>query len=68
LLKAWIENRNGRKLRIKVGDIEIEATQMKEEDVLRIFALLEERADRKKILDTLLERDKGQGRPEARLK
>jgi hypothetical protein len=55
--------KNGRKLKIKVGDIEVEATQMDEEDVLRIFTLLEEKADRKKIREQLLEASKG-GRPE----
>src|SRR5689334_8594339 len=35
LLGAYIQSRVGRKLKVKVGDIEVEATQMKEEDVLR---------------------------------
>ena len=54
VFKTWVDARNGRKLKIKVGDIEVEATQMKEEDVLRIFELLEEKADRKKIRELLL--------------
>jgi hypothetical protein len=66
LLKTWVDARNGRKLKIKVGDIEVEATQMNEEDVLRIFELLEEKADRKKIREALIEAGKGGGRPEAR--
>ena len=53
-LKAWLDSRNGRKLKIRVGDIEVEATQMKEADVLRIFELLEEKAERKKIREALL--------------
>jgi hypothetical protein len=65
LIKTWVDARNGRKLKIKVGDIEVEATQMKEEDVLRIFELLEEKADRKKIRELLLNAGKGGGRPEA---
>ncbi len=65
VMKSWVDARNGRKLKIKVGDIEVEATQMKEEDVLRIFELLEEKADRKKIRDALIEAGKGGGRPEA---
>jgi hypothetical protein len=65
LLKAWIDARNGRKLKIKVGDIEVEASQMKEEHVLRIFELLEEKADRKKIRELLLEAKKGEARPDA---
>ena len=54
LLGKWVEARNGRKLKIKVGDIEVEATQMKEKDVLRIFDLLQEKADRKKTRELLL--------------
>jgi hypothetical protein len=55
LLKAWIDARNGRKLKIKVGDIEVEATQLAEKEVLRIFELLQEKADRAKIRELLLE-------------
>jgi hypothetical protein len=54
LLKTWVDARNGRKLKIKVGDIEVEAAQMKEEDVLRIFELLEEKAAREKIREALI--------------
>jgi hypothetical protein len=54
LLKTWVEARNGRKLKIKVGDIEVEATQMKERDVMRIFELLQEAGDRKKIRELLM--------------
>jgi hypothetical protein len=34
LLETWVKARNGRKLKIKVGDIEVEATQMDEKDVI----------------------------------
>ena len=47
VLKTWVEAKNNRKLKIKVGDIEVDATQMKEEEVLRIFEMLEEKADQK---------------------
>jgi hypothetical protein len=65
LLKMWVSLQNCRKLRIKVVDIEVEATQMKEADLLRIFELLEEKADRKKIREALIEAGKAAGRPEA---
>ena len=58
LIKTWVDARNGRKLKIKVGDVEVDATQMKEKDVLRILELLQEKADRKKIRDALLEGSK----------
>jgi hypothetical protein len=50
-LNAWVNARNGRKLKIRVGDIEVDATQLKEEEVLRIFELLENKADRRKTRD-----------------
>ena len=65
LLKTWVKARNGRKLKIKVGDVEVDATQMKEADLLRIFELLEEKADRKKIRDALMEAGKGGRTPDA---
>ncbi|MBV9764948.1 MAG: type VI secretion system contractile sheath large subunit [Acidobacteriaceae bacterium] len=55
LFKARIDAKNGRKLRIKVGDIEVEATQMNEAEVLRIFELLNEKAEEKKIREALLQ-------------
>jgi hypothetical protein len=61
LLKIWVKARNGRKLKIKVGDVEVEATQMKEEDVLRIFELLQEKADRKKFVRRSSRRGRGAG-------
>jgi hypothetical protein len=54
ILKTWVDARNGRKLKVKVGDIEVEATQMSEKDVLRIFELLQEKEDNKNIRDLLL--------------
>ena len=55
LLKTWIDTKNGRKLKLKVGEIEVEATQMPEKDVLRLLDLLQHRADEKKIRDLLLQ-------------
>jgi hypothetical protein len=49
LLRAWIDARNGRKLKIKVGDIEVEATQMAEKDILHLFDLIQQKADQQKI-------------------
>jgi hypothetical protein len=40
--------------KIKVGEIEVEATQMSESQVLKIFDLLQEKADRKQIRELLL--------------
>jgi hypothetical protein len=55
LLKSWIDAKNGRKLRLKVGDVEVEATQMPEKDVLRLLALLQGNAEEQRIRDLLLE-------------
>jgi hypothetical protein len=65
LLKLWVDSRKDRKLKIKVDDIEDEATQMNDKDVLRIFEMLEEKADRKKIRELLLCASKAEGRAEA---
>lgn len=35
LLRIWLDERNGRKLRIKIGDFEVEATQMSETAFIR---------------------------------
>jgi hypothetical protein len=55
LMKMWIDARNGRRLRISVGDVEVEATQMAEKDVLRLLELVQERADKAKITKLLLD-------------
>jgi hypothetical protein len=60
LLKTWVDAKNGRKLRLKIGDVEVEATQMDEGDVMRILELLEERSDRKKARELLLQAYKDQ--------
>jgi len=57
ILKTWVDARNGRKLKVKVGDIEVEATQMSEKDVLRILELLQQKVDQKNIRDLLLSND-----------
>ena len=36
LLKLWLDNKNGRRFRIKIGDVEVEATQMKEDDFMKL--------------------------------
>jgi hypothetical protein len=37
LLRAWVETRNGRRIKISVDGIELEATQLNEEQFLRLF-------------------------------
>ena len=60
LMKTWVDARNGRKLKIRVGEIEVEATQMAERDVLRIFELLQEKGERARIRELLLDAGKQQ--------
>lgn len=43
LLRLWIEAKNGRKIRVKMGDFEVEATQMSEKQFRRLFEILNER-------------------------
>ncbi len=42
LLRLWVESRNGRKIRIKMGDFEVEATQMSVKEFQRLFEILNE--------------------------
>lgn len=37
VLRGWVEVKNGKRTRIKVGDVEIEATQLDEDSVLRLL-------------------------------
>jgi hypothetical protein len=52
IAKTWVAARKGRRLKIKSGYIETEVTQMAEQDLLRIFELLQEKAAREKDMLT----------------
>ena len=43
LLRLWVESKNGRKIRIKMGDFELETTQMSEKEFQRLFEILNEK-------------------------
>jgi len=48
ILKAWVDSRNGRKIRVKIGpDFEIEASQLSEKQFLRLFEILAARREAK---------------------
>jgi len=40
LLRLWIEAKNGRKIRVKMGDFEVETTQMSEKQFRKLFEIL----------------------------
>jgi hypothetical protein len=42
LLRLWVDSRNGRKLKVKIGDLEVEATQL---DVDNFLSVLKEIRD-----------------------
>ena len=42
LLRLWVDSKNGRKIRIKMGDFELETTQMSEKEFQRLFEILNE--------------------------
>jgi hypothetical protein len=42
LLKTWVDSKNGRKIRIKIGALEVETTQMSEEKFLKFLKDLKE--------------------------
>jgi ribosomal protein S18 acetylase RimI-like enzyme len=37
VLRAWVEVRNGKRTRVRVGDVEIEATQLDQDSLLRLL-------------------------------
>jgi len=38
LLRLWLDSRNGRRIRIKIGDVELEATQLTKDDFLSLLS------------------------------
>ena len=36
LLRLWLDNKNGRRLRIRIGNVEVEATQMNQDDFMHL--------------------------------
>ena len=63
---TWLAARNGRRFKVKVGDIEVEATQISEKDFLRFFELVQEKADQAKIRELLLKPNKSSSVPPER--
>jgi hypothetical protein len=47
LLRLWVESINGRKIRVRMGDFEIEATQMSEKKFLKLMDILHKREKQK---------------------
>ena len=37
LIRSWVDSRNGRKLRVRIGELELEATQMKPDEFLSLL-------------------------------
>jgi hypothetical protein len=37
LIRSWIDSKNGRRLRVRLGDLELEATQMKSDEFLSLL-------------------------------
>jgi len=40
LLRLWVDSKNGRKIRVKTGDFEIETTQISEKKFLKLYDIL----------------------------
>ena len=55
LLKIWVELKNGRKIKVVVGDFEIETTQMSERRFLRLVNELSKLKDREESQELLKE-------------
>jgi hypothetical protein len=46
-LKPWVDLKNGRKIRIKTAGMEVEATQLSEEQFLKLLPMIEDREKKK---------------------
>ena len=55
LMRLWVDTINGRKLRVKVGNIEIEATQLSEKKFLKLLEVTRDREkQRLEMIDKVL--------------
>lgn len=51
-LRAWVDIRNGKRTRIKVGDVDVESTQSDEESLLRLLSKAIAAEDQKRRADS----------------
>jgi hypothetical protein len=49
LLKAWTDSRNGRRIRFHAADIELETTQLSEQEFLKLLAVLRETTNHEEL-------------------
>ena len=54
LIRTWVDSKNGRKLKVVIEDIEIEATQMKTEEFLKLIERVQDIRDKNQIRSLLV--------------
>ena len=54
-IRSWIDSRNGRRIRFKAGDLELETTQLTQEEFVRLLAALQDMKDTEQIRARLLQ-------------
>jgi len=52
LLRLWVESRNGRRIRIKIGEFEVEATQLDQESFVKLVETIRGLRNTSVALDT----------------
>jgi len=49
-VRGWIDSRNGRRIKFRTGDLELETTQLSQEEFLKLLAVLRDMKDTEKLL------------------
>lgn len=53
-IRSWIDSRNGRRIKLKIGDLELETTQLSQRDFLKLLSVVREIRDSDQIRSRLL--------------
>jgi GNAT superfamily N-acetyltransferase len=54
-IRGWIDTRNGRRIKLKIGELELETTQLSQEEFLRLLSVVREIRDSDQVRAKLLE-------------
>jgi len=54
-IRNWIDTRNGRRIKLRIGELELETTQLSQEEFLRLLSAVREIRDSDKVRAKLLE-------------
>jgi hypothetical protein len=54
-IRGWIDTRNGRRIKLRIGELELETTQLSQEEFLRLLSVVREIHNSDQIRTKLLE-------------